>query len=167
MTITMYQASVPYFLQMLGNLTAILQKGQAHADAKKFDASVLFSARLAPDMLPLFKQVQIASDNAKGCAARLAGVDAPKFEDNETTYAQLLERIDKTVAFLKTLKPAQIDGSEGRDIVLKFQRTFEFKGIDYLRHFAIPNFTFHVVTAYNILRHNGVEIGKADFLGRT
>jgi hypothetical protein len=118
-------------------------------------------------MLPLARQVQIAGDNAKGCAARLAGVDPPKFEDNETTFPQLLERVDKTVAFLKTLKPAQIDGSEGRDIVLKFpNRTFEFKGLSYLTTFALPNFTFHVVTAYAILRHNGVELGKPDFLGR-
>jgi hypothetical protein len=163
----MYQASVPVFLQLLGNLKNILARGAAHAEAKKFDAAVLFNARLAPDMLPLARQVQIASDNAKGCAARLAGIDPPKFEDNETTYADLTARIDKTVAFLKTLKPAQIDGSEGRDIVLKFpNRTMEFKGLAYLMHFALPNFTFHVVTAYDILRHNGVEIGKPDFLGR-
>jgi hypothetical protein len=162
----MYQASVPVFLQLLGNLKNILARGAAHAEAKKFDAAVLFNARLAPDMLPLARQVQIASDNAKGCAARLAGIDPPKFEDNETTYADLTARIDKTVAFLKTLKPAQIDGSEGRDIVLKFpNQTFEFKGLGYLTGFAIPNFTFHIVTAYNILRHNGVEIGKSDFLG--
>jgi uncharacterized protein len=165
MTISMYQASVPYFLQLLGSLRKILQKGADHAASKKFDAAVLFNARLAPDMLPLAKQVQIASDNAKGCAARLAGVEPPKFDDNETTYEQLFERIDKTVAFLKTLKPEQIDGSEGRAVVLKFpNNTFEFKGLGYLVNFAIPNFTFHVVTAYNILRHNGVVIGKPDFL---
>ena len=167
MTITMYQASVPYLLRMLGNLKAILLKGAAHAEGKKFDTAVLFSERLAPDMLPLARQVQIASDNAKGCAARLAGIDPPKFDDHETTYPQLVERIDKTVAFLKTLKPAQIDGSESRDIVLKFpNQTLTFKGLNYLTQFAIPNFTFHVVTAYNILRHNGVDLGKADFLGR-
>ena len=167
MTISMYTASVPYFLRQLKNLKAILDKGAAHAQAKKFDPIVLFNARLAPDMLPLVRQVQIASDNAKGCAARLAGIDPPKYEDNETSYAQLGERIDKTIAFLKTLKPAQIDGSEGREIVLKFpNNTFTFKGQDYLSFFAIPNFTFHCVTAYNILRHNGVEIGKSDFLGR-
>jgi uncharacterized protein len=167
MAISMYQASVPYFQQLLTNLKAILEKGAAHAEAKKFDPSVLFNGRLAPDMLPLVKQVQIASDNAKGPAARLAGIEPPKFEDNEATYAQLTERIDKTLAFLKTLKPAQIDGSEEREIVLKFpNRTFEFKGQQYLVHFAIPNFTFHVATAYNILRHNGVDIGKQDFLGR-
>lgn len=167
MSLTMYQASVPYFLRMLGNLRAILQKGAAHAAARKFDAAVLFNARLAPDMLSLARQVQIASDNAKGCGARLAGIEPPKFDDSETTYAQLLERIDQTVAFLKTLTPAQIDGSEGRDVVLKFpNQTLTFKGQAYLLFFAIPNFTFHVVTAYNILRHNGVEIGKTDFLGR-
>jgi len=168
MTISMYTASVPYFIRMLGNLKAILEKGAAHAQARKFDPAVLFGARLAPDMLPLVKQVQIASDNAKGCPARLAGIDPPKFEDTETTYAQLIERVDKTMAFLKTLTPAQVDGSEGREVVLKFPNsTFTFKGQDYLTFFAIPNFTFHVVTAYNILRHNGVEIGKSDYLGRS
>ena len=167
MTISMYSASVPYFTRMLGNLRAILEKGATHAAAKKFDPAVLFNSRLAPDMLPLARQVQIATDNAKGCAGRLAGIDPPKFEDNEATYAQLAERIDKTLAFLKTLKPAQVDGSEARDIVLKFpNNTFNFKGQDYLIFFAIPNFTFHVVTAYDILRHNGVEIGKSDYLGR-
>jgi len=166
MTISMYQASVPVFLQLLGNLKGVLAKGAAHAEARKFDTMVLFNARLAPDMLPLVKQVQIASDNAKGCGARLAGVDPPKYDDNEASYAQLGERIDKTIAFLKSLKPAQIDGSEGRDIVLKFpNNTFEFKGLGYLTNFALPNFTFHVVTAYNILRHNGVPIGKSDYLG--
>ena len=166
MTISMYQASVPYFLQLLGSLKKLLARGAAHAEQRNFDPMVLFNARLAPDMLPLVKQVQIASDNAKGCVARLAGIDPPKFDDTEATYAQLTERIDKTVAFLKTVKAEQVDGSEGRDIVLKFpNNTFEFKGLGYLTGFAIPNFTFHVVTAYNILRHNGVEIGKRDFLG--
>jgi hypothetical protein len=163
----MYQASVPYFTRLLRNLKALLEKGAAHAAARKFDPMVLFNARLAPDMLPLFKQVQIASDNAKGCPARLAGIEPPRFEDTEATYAQLVERIDKTLAFLKTIKPEQVDGSEDRDIVLKFPNsTYNFKGVDYLRFFAIPNFTFHVVTAYAILRHNGVEIGKSDYLGR-
>jgi hypothetical protein len=167
MTISMYQASVPYFTRMLRNLKALLEKGVAHAAARKFDPAVLAQARLAPDMLPLARQVQIASDNAKGCPARLAGIDPPKFEDTETTCAQLIERIDKTLAFLATIEPGQVDGSEGREIVLKFpNNTFKFKGQDYLTFFAIPNFTFHVVTAYNILRHNGVEIGKSDYLGR-
>ena len=168
MTISMYSASVPYFVRMLGNLKAILEKGAAHAAAKKFDAAVLFNSRLAPDMLPLVRQVQIATDNAKGCPARLAGIDPPRFEDTETAYPQLIERVDKTLAFLKSLKPAQVDGSEARDVVLKFPNsTFNFKGQDYLTFFAIPNFTFHVVTAYNILRHNGVDLGKSDFLGRS
>jgi hypothetical protein len=166
-TISMYQASVPYFLRMLKNLKGVLEKGAAHAAAKKFDPVVLFNARLYPDMLPLSRQVQIASDNAKGCAARLAAIEPPKFDDTEATYAQLLERIDRTVAFLKTVKPEQVDGSEEREVVLKFpNQTLTFKGQQYLVHFAIPNFTFHATTAYNILRHNGVELGKADFLGR-
>ena len=168
MTLSMYSASVPYFVRMLGNLKAILEKGAAHAAARKFDAAVLFNARLAPDMLPLHRQVQIATDNAKGCPARLAGIDPPRFEDNETTYPQLIERIDRTLAFLKSLQPAQVDGSEARDIVLKFpNNTFNFKGQDYLTFFASPTFTFHVVTAYNILRHNGIDIGKSDYLGRS
>ena len=166
MSITMYQASVPYFLQMLGSLKKLLEKGAAHAAARKFDTMVLFNARLAPDMLPLVNQVRIASDNAKGCVARLAGIEPPKFADDEATYAQLTERVDKTIAFLKGIKPEQVDGSEGRQVTLKFpNNTFEFKGLQYLTTFAIPNFTFHVTTAYNILRHNGVEIGKRDFLG--
>jgi hypothetical protein len=166
-TISMYQASVPYFIRMLRNLRAILEKGAAHAAAKKFDTAVLVQARLAPDMLPLARQIQIASDNAKGCAARLAGVEPPKFEDNETTWDQLLERIDKTVAFLKSLKPEQVDGSEGRAVTLNLRSgTLNFSGLDYLRFFALPNFTFHVVTGYNLLRHNGVDIGKSDYLGR-
>ncbi|HUR42120.1 MAG TPA: DUF1993 domain-containing protein [Verrucomicrobiae bacterium] len=166
MSISMYQASVPVFLQLLGNLKKILEKGQAHATTKKYDTAVLVQARLAPDMLPLVRQIQIATDNAKGCAARLAGIEPPKFADDEATYAQLTERIDKTIAFLKSVKPEQVDGSEERPVVLKFpNNTFEFKGLGYLTSFALPNFTFHVVTAYNILRHNGVEIGKRDFLG--
>ena len=167
-TISMYQASVPYFIRMLRNLRAIMEKGAAHASAKKFDTVVLVQARLAPDMLPFARQVQIASDNAKGCAARLAGIEPPKYEDMETTWDQLLERIDKTVAFLKTLKPEQVDGSEDRAITLTLRSgTLNFSGLDYLRFYAVPNFTFHVVTAYAILRHNGVEVGKADYLGRT
>lgn len=168
MTISMYQASVPLFLRMLGNLRAILLKGAAHAEARKIDPAVLVQARLAPDMLPLARQVQIASDNAKGCAARLAGIAPPKFEDNESTFPELVARIDKTVAFLKTVTPEQIDGSEDRAIKLPLPSgTLDFKGLAYLIHFAIPNFSFHVVTAYDILRHNGVVLGKTDFLGGT
>ena len=166
MAISMYQASVPAFTRMLANLRSILEKGAAHAAAKKFDAAVLVNARLAPDMFALARQVQIASDMAKGCASRLAGAEVPKYDDNEATIPELLARIDKTLAHLKGFRPAQIDGSEDREIVLPL-RTGErrFKGQDYLLHFALPNFYFHVTTAYAILRHNGVELGKGDFLG--
>lgn len=167
MTISMYQASVPVFVRMLGNLRMVLEKGAAHAEARKFDAAVLVGSRLYPDMFPLSRQVQIASDIVKGCVARLAGVEVPKYEDSETTFADLFARIDKTVAFMKSIKPEQIDGSEGRDITLQMRSgALQFKGQPYLLHFVLPNFYFHVTTAYNILRHSGVEIGKSDFLGK-
>lgn len=166
MTISMYEASIPVFVQMLGNLKALLEKGAAHAAARKFDPAILVNSRLAPDMFPLSRQIQIASDAAKGAAARLSGTEAPKFEDNETTLPELIARIDKTVDYLKSFRPAQIDGSEERSIVVKTsRRDFSFTGLAYLRYWALPNFFFHVTTAYNLLRHNGVEIGKADFLG--
>jgi hypothetical protein len=166
MALSMYQASVPVFVKMLGNLSAILGKAAAHADAKKFDPAVLVQARLAPDMLPLARQIQIASDSAKGAAARLAGLEIPAFADTETTLADLQERIAKTIAFLETVKPEQIDGSEEKAIVVKM-RTGElnFTGQPYLLHFAMANFYFHITAAYAILRHNGVEIGKMDYLG--
>ena len=168
MTISMYQASVPVFVTMLGNLRAILLKGTAHAEAKKFDAAALVNSRLFPDMFPLSRQVQIACDMAKFCPARLAGVDAPKFEDKEVNFAELIERIDKTVAYVKTLKPDQVDGSEQKAITLNTPRgALNFKGQQYLLHFALPNFYFHVATAYNLLRHGGVELGKPDFIGST
>jgi hypothetical protein len=166
MTISMYQASVPVFIRMLGNLKSILQKGAAHAEAKKFDASVLVNSRLAPDMFALARQVQIATDMSKGCVARLADVEPPKYEDNEATIADLVARIDKTIAFIKTLSAAQIDGSEAKAVSLKSPRgEMNFKGLDYLLHFVLPNLYFHITTTYNILRHNGVEIGKMDFIG--
>jgi uncharacterized protein len=166
MAISMYQASVPVLIRMLGNLRAILDKAAAHAETRKIDPAALTGARLFPDMFALTRQVQIASDMAKGCGARLAGVEPPKYEDNETSFAELTARIDRTVEFLKTLKPEQIDGSEARDIVLQLRNgKREFKGQVYLQHFVLPNFYFHVTTAYNILRHNGVELGKMDFLG--
>lgn len=166
MSLSMYQASVPVFIRALSNLTAILKKGEAHAQAKKIDPAVLVNARLYPDMFSLVKQVQIASDNAKGCAARLAGQEPPSFPDNEQSFADLYARLDKTIAYLKTLKPAQIDGSEERAIELKMRdRTLHLKGQGYLLDRVLPNLFFHVVTAYAILRHNGVEIGKGDFLG--
>jgi len=166
MAISMYQVSVPRFIHTLGNLSKIFDKAEAYAEQKKLDPSVLPNARLYPDMLPLTAQVQIACDAAKGAAARLAGIPIPAFEDDEKTIADLKARIDKTVKFLETLKPAQIDGSEDKDIHLKLgAREVDWKGMQYLLGFALPNFYFHVVTAYDILRHNGVEIGKRDFIG--
>ena len=166
MTISMYQASAPRFARMLRNLSAILGKAQAHVEAKKLDAAALTAARLFPDMFPLSRQVQIACDQAKGAVARLAGAEPPKHEDTEQSFAELQARIAKTLDYVESVKPAQIDGSEGREVVLK-QRTGELrlKGLDYLFSHAYPNFFFHVTTAYNILRHNGVEIGKKDFVG--
>ncbi|WP_437297815.1 DUF1993 domain-containing protein [Sorangium sp. So ce426] len=166
MTISMYQASVPVLVRMLGNLSAILTKAAAYAEAKKIEPRVLLDARLAPDMLSLTRQVQIASDSAKGCGARLAAVDLPKYEDNEASFDELQARIAKTVAFLNSLRPEQIDGSEDRDVTIPTRdQPLQFKGLVYLLNFVLPNFYFHVTTAYAILRHNGLEIGKLDFLG--
>lgn len=168
MTISMYQAAVPTMIRALNNLAAILDKAQQHAEAKKFDPAVLVAARLAPDMFALAKQVQIASDAAKGGAARLAQQQPPSFEDNETTLPQLAERARKTVAYLETLKPEQIDGSE--DLTVTWQTrsaTRSMQGMPYLLNHVLPNVFFHVTTAYDILRHNGVELGKQDFLGRS
>ena len=166
MPISMYQASLPPLVHMLNNLKALLQKGVAHADARKFESTVLVSARLAPDMYPLSRQVQIACDVAKGCGARLAGVEPPKFEDKESTMDELLARVDKTLAFLGKLKAKQIDSSEGRTITLKFpSMTLNFTAQEYLQGFVMTNFYFHVSMVYAILRHNGVEIGKRDYLG--
>jgi uncharacterized protein len=166
MTISMYQASAPRFARMLRNLSAILAKAEAHVEAKKLDAAALTTDRLYPDMFPLSRQVQIACDQAKGAVARLAGVEPPKHEDTEQTFAELQARIAKTLDYVESMKAPQIDGSEGREVVLK-QRAGELrlKGLDYLFSHAYPNFFFHVATAYNILRHNGVEIGKRDFVG--
>ncbi|MGH8630958.1 MAG: DUF1993 domain-containing protein [Burkholderiales bacterium] len=163
---SMYRSSIPVFIRAFGNLSAILGKAAAHAEARKIDPSVLVNARLAPDMFPLSRQVQSASDTAKGCAARLAGIEVPRFEDTETTFAELQARIAKTVAFLQGVKAVQIDGSEDRTITLKLRgREVSFSAPDYLLTFALPNFFFHATTAYAILRHNGVEIGKTDYLG--
>ncbi|MBE0627772.1 MAG: DUF1993 domain-containing protein [Burkholderiales bacterium] len=166
MTLSMYQASVPRFANILGNLAKILDKAQAHVDAKKLDPAALTGYRLFPDMLPMTKQVQIACDTAKGAAARLAGIEIPSFEDNETTLTDLKSRITRTLAFLQTLTPAQIDGSEAKIIVIKRgDKESRYEGMQYLLGHALPNFYFHVTTTYNILRHNGVEIGKRDYLG--
>ena len=166
MSISMYQASVPVLIRSLTNLRAILVKAAAHAEARKIEPATLLNSRLYPDMFTLTRQVQTASDMAKSCASRLAGVEPPKFEDNEASFADLLARLDKTIAHLKTFKPEQIDGSEDRAIELKTPRgPLNFKGMPYLLYFLMPNFFFHVATAYGILRHNGVELGKLDYLG--
>jgi uncharacterized protein len=166
MTISMYQASIPRFVNILGNLSNILDKAQAYVDAKKIDAAVLPNFRLYPDMLPMTKQVQIACDAAKGVVARLAGIDIPVFEDNETTLADLKARVAKTVAFLQTVKASQVDGTEDKDIVIKRgDKETHYKGMQFLLGHAVPNFYFHVTTTYAMLRHNGVEVGKRDYLG--
>ena len=166
MTITMYQASVPVFERTLEALDVILDKAAAYATERKIDPTVLLTARLYPDMFALTRQVQIATDHAKGASARLAGVAVPSFTDNEASFADLKARIAKTLEFIATVKAAQIDGSEARDITLKAgPRELNFKGQDYLLFFALPNFYFHVTTAFAILRHNGVPVGKLDFLG--
>ncbi len=166
MSITMYDASVPCFARILRALDGVLSKAEAHAAAKKIDPAVLLSARLFPDMFAFTRQVQISTDHAKGATARLAGLEVPKFEDNEQSFADLHARIAKTLAFIESVSAEQINGSETRDISLKAgPRELSFKGLGYLTGYAIPNLHFHAVTAYAILRHNGVELGKADFLG--
>jgi hypothetical protein len=162
----MYQASVPAFVRALNNLASILEKGAAHAQARKIDESVLLGSRLFPDMFPLARQVQLVSDTAKSGAGRLAGAEFPAFEDKETTFQELLERIRKTVTYLQTLQPAQIDGSEEKTVTWQTRSsTRSMQGLPYLMNHVLPNVHFHVTTAYAILRHNGVEIGKKDFLG--
>jgi hypothetical protein len=166
MTISMYSASVPMFQQTLRNLSHILDKAEAHVQARKMDATALTSYRLAPDMLPFTKQIQIACDAAKNGMARIAGIEAPKFDDGETTLAELKARIGKTLDFLASVKPESLEGSEEKDITFPIGRdaTRTMKGEAYLKHWAVPNFFFHVTTAYAILRHAGVELGKTDYL---
>ena len=167
MTISMYQASVPRILNMLTNLDHLLSKAQAHVESKKWNETALTQFRLYPDMLPLARQVQIASDTAKGVIGRLAGVDIPAYEDNEITLAELKQRVAKTMAFVDGFKPEQIDGTEDKDIVTKRGDVeTHYKGMQFLLNHAMPNIYFHVTTAYAILRHNGVEIGKRDYLGK-
>jgi uncharacterized protein len=168
MTLSMYQASVPVFIRMLNNLIGILEKGAAYAEAKKIDPSVLVTARLYPNMFPLSRQVQIASDQAKGCAARLSGQQPPKYDDTETTFPELITRVKKTIDYLNAFKPEQIDGSEDKSITVPIgkEETMTVKGMVYLLNNTLPNVCFHITTAYGILRHNGVEIGKKDYLGK-
>jgi hypothetical protein len=164
----MYQASVPPIVRALNNLVAVLEKADQHCEAKKIAPEVLLNSRLFPDMFPLAKQVQIASDISKGGTARLAQAQPPAFEDNEATFAQLIERAKKTIAFLETLKPEQIDGSEERTVTWQTRTaTKSMQGLPYLFNHVLPNVFFHTATAYDILRHNGVELGKQDFLGKS
>ncbi len=165
MPLSMYDASVPAFVNMLTSLSRILDKAAAHAEAKKIDPSVLVGDRLAPDMFPLSRQIQIATDGVKGGAARLAGVEVPSFPDTETTFAELKERIEKTVAFLHSIDKAKFDGAEDRSVTMKVgPNDMTFPAKVYLFEFVIPNFYFHATTTYAILRHNGIEMGKQDFL---
>ncbi len=167
MSISMYQASVPVLARTLNNLVNILEKGAAHAEAKKIEPSVLLNSRLFPDMFALTRQVQIATDMAKGCVARLAGDEPVKFDDNEASFADLIARVRKAIGIVEGYKAPQFEGSETRDIVLKSPRgEMNFKGLPYLQGFVLPNVYFHVTTTYNILRHNGVELGKMDFIGQ-
>ncbi|MBV8145154.1 MAG: DUF1993 domain-containing protein [Gammaproteobacteria bacterium] len=165
MKVSMHALSVELFTNALGNLALILDKAAANAAQRKFDPAVLLAARLAPDMLPFTRQIQIAGDIAKNSVARLAGLEPPRFEDNETTIEQLRARLARTVDFLKSVPASALEGSDERDVKVPLgERTIEFRGLDYLQRWAIPNVFFHVVTAYDILRHNGVDLGKRDFL---
>ena len=166
MNISMHAMSHAIFRKALTQLQIVMEKGVANAKARNFDTSVLVHSRLAPDMLPFSKQIQLASDFAKNSMARLAGIDPPKFEDNETTMDELLARVKKTIEYIDTVTAPALEGSEARDIKIPLRdRTLEFKGLVFLQNWALPNFFFHHVTAYNLLRHNGVDIGKRDFLG--
>jgi hypothetical protein len=166
MQISMHAMSHGVFKKALSQLLHVMQKGVANAQARNFDVSVLVNSRLAPDMLPFVRQIQLTSDFAKNSMARLAAVDPPKMEDTETTMDELVARVQKTLEYLDSVPPAALEGSETRPIVIKLRdRTVEFQGLEFLQVWALPNFFFHHVTAYNLLRHNGVDIGKRDFLG--
>jgi hypothetical protein len=168
MSLTMYSASAPVFTRILGNMLNWLDRAEAHALARKFDPNNYLGLRLAPDMLPLARQVQIASDGAKGCMSRLAGAEIPKWEDNEATLDELRARIRKTLDHVRSFSPSQIDGSDERPISVPMRSgdALQFTGESFLKHYALPNFFFHATTTYALLRHAGVELGKADFLGR-
>lgn len=168
MAVSMYEISVPVFVRRLGGLAGCLKKAQALYAEKKYDESTLLGYRFYPDMFNFARQVQAASDHAKNCTALLAGVEAPKYEDNEKSLGDLLARVEKTVAWLNTVKPEQVDGSEGKSVTVKMRdREMNYKGLDLLLNRSLPNFYFHATTAYDIMRHNGVEIGKRDFMGPT
>ncbi len=164
--LSIYDATIPSLKRALSNLAAILKKGEEYADAKKVEHQVLLNSRLFVDMYPLTRQVQIATDMCKGAGARLAAIEIPKYEDNETSFAELQARIAKTIAFLDAINPQQLEGAESREITITIRKAdLKFSGQDYLLKWVLPNVYFHVTTAYNILRHNGVELGKQDFLG--
>lgn len=166
MALTMYQASVPVCIRAMNNLKAVMKKGEEYAKSKQIDLDVFFNARLAPDMLPFAAQIRIVSDASKGCGARLAGVDIPKYEDDEKTYDDLYTRLNKTIDYLNTLSPEQFSGSEDRIITIKLPKiTLEMTGVQFLNQFSLPNLYFHATTAYDILRHNGVALSKRDYLG--
>lgn len=166
MTISMHSAFIPVAIRMLDNLSAILGKAEAHCASRKINPNAFLSSRVFPDMFPLTRQIQIASDTAKGGAARLAGIEIPRYEDEECTFEELRERLARTVKFLQSIRPEQIDGKEDAHIVLNLpNRQIEFKGQAYLSNFVLPNLYFHITTAYNLLRQGGVELGKNDFLG--
>jgi uncharacterized protein len=167
MSLSMYTASAPVFVRMLKNMLVWLDKAEAHAAARKFDAANYLGLRLAPDMLPFTRQVQIASDAAKGCMARLAGHEVPKWDDNEATMADVRARVQKTLDYVSSFAAAQIDGSEGRSISIarRVGDPLQFDGETFLKHFALPNFYFHATTAYALLRQAGVDVGKGDYLG--
>lgn len=168
MTISMYQASIPQLTRAMRNLATILEKGAAHAEAHSIEPTVLINSRLYPDMFPLGKQVQIVSDVSRRGVARLAGEEAPGMEDTETTFPELIDRLEKSIAYLETFSPEQINGTEEKEVMLPIGKgeTMPFKGWTFLAFFVLPNIHFHVTTAYDILRHNGVEIGKRDYLGK-
>lgn len=167
MSLSMHSASVPVFVRMLGNALNWLDKAQAHAEARKFDTANYLGMRLAPDMLPFTRQIQIATDGAKGCVARLAGLEVPKWDDNEASFDDLRARLRKTIDYVQSIPAAQIDGSEAREIVLPMRSgdPLRFTGEAYLKHFVLPNLYFHTSMTYALLRHAGVDLGKKDFLG--
>lgn len=166
MTFSIYRASIPVLLRNLRNLKNVLKKGEAFATAKGIDPKELIGASLAPDMYALARQVQVATDMAKGCAGRLAGIEIPSYADTEATFPELYARIDKTLAFIESVKEAQLAGADERQVTIKLRSgEFQFTGADYLLNFVMPNFYFHMTTAYGILRHKGVELGKMDFVG--
>lgn len=166
MAISMYQVSLPIFVRQLSGLAGCMKKAQALYAEKKYDESTLLSYRFYPDMFSFSKQVQAATDHARNCTALLAGLEAPKYEDNEKSLAELIARVEKTIVWLKTVKPGQVDGTEGKTVIVKMRdREMSFTGLELLLNRSMPNFYFHITTAYDIIRHNGVEIGKRDFMG--